>query len=411
MDSPIVEPSTRVHAAIQSLLLKHGSFTPLELLIELDAVSYGDYESWRRGLRGTLIECVTGGEVGAQHLVDAAAVWAERLGLERGDIEYFGWEGHEGIRLVAANQAGINRLLCSEYTPKRNRTQLDLFFDSAENAAVNTLLDALAGRDSKRAQAALDSLSILNPNHRHLTDASCLVAALQAAPVLELDDAHRTLVLLENIWVPASSRLLGARARDLLAPIWQQIGGVLAAVSFDPEHPQRHPSYAYGRCLDWESVRRVVRTTDDYQSQPVLLLRLAEAERRLGHRTVALEIWFQLCWNAGELMRAQIESTTFCDHLVARYWRDAGREDIQSELTIEFFPAWVLLCERGIARAVPRQTESLVAVTVFELMRSLLLNPEDHELIEARRRLRQAHVGLFAQYLLQVDVESPTTLE
>ena len=199
MDSPIVEPSTRVHAAIQSLLLEHGSFTPLELLIELDAVSYGDYESWRRGLRGTLAECVAGGEVGAQHLVDAAAVWAERLGLERGDIEYFGWEGHEGIRLVAANQAGINRLLCSEYTPKRNRTQLDLFFDSAENAAVNTLLDALAGRDSKRAQAALDGLSILNPNHRHLTDASCLVGALQAAPVLELDDAHRTLVLLENI--------------------------------------------------------------------------------------------------------------------------------------------------------------------------------------------------------------------
>ena len=50
MDSPIVEPSTRVHAAIQSLLLNHGSYTPLELLIELDAVSYADYEAWRLGL-------------------------------------------------------------------------------------------------------------------------------------------------------------------------------------------------------------------------------------------------------------------------------------------------------------------------------------------------------------------------
>ncbi|MFB3105397.1 MAG: hypothetical protein ACE1ZA_10770, partial [Pseudomonadales bacterium] len=142
MDSPIVEPSTRVHAAIQSLLLNHGSYTPLELLIELDAVSYADYEAWRLGLRSTLTECVAGGDASTQHLVDTAAAWAERLGLESRDIEYYGWEGREGTRLVATGHAGINRLLCTEYAPKQDRTQLDLFFDSAENAAVNTLLDA-----------------------------------------------------------------------------------------------------------------------------------------------------------------------------------------------------------------------------------------------------------------------------
>ena len=409
MDSPIVEPSTRVHAAIQSLLLNHGSYTLLELLIELDAVSYADYEAWRLGLRGTLTECVAGGDASTQHLVDTAAAWAERLGLESRDIEYYGWEGREGTRLVATNHAGINRLLCTEYAPKQDRTQLDLFFDSAENAAVNTLLDSLAGRDPERAQVALDSLSAINPIHRHLVDASYMVAALQAAPVSNSDSALHTLELIENVWLPASVRLLGRRARDMLAPIWRQIGGALAGVAFDPEHPQRHASHAYGQCFDWESVRRVVRVTDAYQTQPSLLVRLAEAERRLGHRTVALEIWFQLCWNAGELMRAQLESTVFPDHLVARYWRDAIREDFQPELTIEFFPAWVLLRERGIARALPAQAHGHIGETVFEVVRSLLLHPEDDTLIEQRGQLQRAHAGLFAQYLLQVDVESPQT--
>ncbi|MCZ6618438.1 MAG: hypothetical protein O7E57_09920 [Gammaproteobacteria bacterium] len=409
MGSSIVEPSTRVHAAMQSLLLEHGSFTLLELLIDLDAVSYSCYEAWRRGSQGTLTDCVTGGESSANLLVDVAAAWADRLDLERRDVEYFGWEEHEGIHLIAADDAELNRLLCTEYVPKQDRAQLDLFFDGAENVAVNALLDALAGRDSTRAQVALDNLSSLNPSHRCLADASTVIVALEAAPIAAPATAHHALELMENIWLPASERLLGPRARDVLAPVWRQIGGVLAAAPFEPEHPRRHPSYAYGRCLDWENVRRVIRATDDYRAQPVLLVRLAEAERRLGHRNVALEIWFQLCWNAGELMCAQLESTTFPDHLLRRYWQDAGREDMEPELTIEFFPTWVLLRERGIALALPTQADRRISVTVFELVRSLLLNPEDHALIEQRGQLQRAHAGLFAQYLLQIDVDSPAT--
>lgn len=406
MGTPIVEPSTRVHAAIHNLLLNHGGFTSLELLIDLDAVRYIDYEAWHRGLHGTLTDCIAGGEARAKHLVDTAAAWADRLDLERRDIEYFGWEEHEGTRLIAANQVETNRLLCSEFVPKRDRTQLDLFFDGAENAAVNALLDALAGRDCEPAQVALDSLSALNPSHHCLPDASCVVAALQAAPISAPDDALHILERLQNLWLPASVRLLGARARDALAPIWRQVGRALDAVPFDPEHPQRHPSHAYGQCLDWPGVRRVIRATDDYQSQPTLLLRLAEAERRLGQRNIALEIWFQLCWDAGELMRTQLESRAFPDYLLAQYWRDAGLEDLESELTIEFFPAWVLLREQGIALALPEQRDARISATVFELMRSLLRNPEDHSLIEKRGQLQAAHAGLFAQYLLQVDVHS-----
>ena len=408
MDSPFDEPSTRVHAAVQSLLLSHGCFSPLELLIDLDAVSYADYEAWRHGLRGTLAECVAGGETGAKNLVDVAAAWAGKLKLESRDIEYFGWEAHKENRLIAAQETELNRLLCTEYVPKQARTQLDLFFDSAENTAVNALLDALTGRDSRRAQTALDHLAALNPSHRYLADASFVLAALQTPPLSEPETALLALELMETTWHPASVRLLGSRARDALAPIWRQIGRTLEQVPLDPEHPQGHSSHAYAQCLDWESVQRAVRATDDYHTQPILSVRLAEAERRLGHRNVALEIWFQLCWNAGELMRVQLESAAFPDHLLARYWRDAGRVDLEPELTIEVFPAWVLLRERGLAFALPTQDDSRISVTVYELVRSLLRNPEDHMLIEQRSRLQSAHAGLFAQYLLQVDVDSPT---
>ena len=409
MDFPIAEPYTRVHATIQSLLLNHGGFTPLELLIECDAVSYSDYEAWRCGMRGTLVDCVAGGEASVKDLVDTAAAWADRLDLDHRDIEYFGWEELQGSHLIAANHVEINRLLCTEYFPKRDRNQLDLFFDSAENSAFNTLLDALVGRDSEQARAAYQSLSSVNPSHRGLVDASYVLSALEAEPVSVPAAALHTLELLENIWLPASERLLGSRARDVLAPVWRQIAHALRAVPFDPENPEKHSSHAYGQCLDWESVRRVVRATDDYQTQPELLVRLAQAERRLGYRNVALEIWFQLCWNTGKLMCTQLESTAFPDHLLKQYWRDATREDLEPELTIEFFPAWVLLRERGIALALPTQTDSRVSITVFELMRSLLLEPRGDALIEKRGKLQRTHPGLFAQYLLQVDVDSPTS--
>ena len=333
-------------------------------------------------------------------------MWAERLNLERRDVEYFGWGQHEGNRLIAANETELKRLLCTEYAPKQDRAQLDLFFDSTENTAFNEMLDALAGRDPERAKAALDHLAILNPSHRYLVDASYVIAALQTLPVSTPATALRTLDMLEKTWLPASVRLLGIRTRDALAPVWRQIGRALEGVPFDSRHPQRHPSHAYGQCLDWESVRRVVRATEDYRNQPALLMRLAEAEHRLGRRNVALEIWFQLCWSSDELMRTQLDSTVFPDHLLARYWRDARREDLEPELTIEFFPAWVLLCERGLALALPTPSDGGTSQAAFELARSLLRDPENHTLIEQRGQLKKAHAGLFAHYLRQVDVRS-----
>ena len=94
---------------------------------------------------------------------------------------------------------------------------------------------------------------------------------------------------MEREWVPAASTLLDARRRDFLAPLWGNIARALNSAPFDPGNPKRHASRAYREGFDWERMRRSVVAVPGYESEPVLLARLAEAHWRLHDRANAIE--------------------------------------------------------------------------------------------------------------------------
>ena len=323
--------------------MEHGEYAPLELLLATNRLGYDDYRAWREGRLETLDAVLADREREIRAWLEGAQSWANALGLGAEPAVHHGWENNAGGVLVASADPRLNGLLSTRSRHTRDHDQLDLFIDSAQTAAVNALLDALIARDAGQARQALERLVRIDRDHGQRFHASKLISALEA-PVPEgsaqgLERFER----MEREWVPAAAALLGVRRRDFLAPLWRDIARALDPAPFDPSRPGRHASRAYREGLDWERMRRSVLAVPGYESEPVLLARLAEAHWRLQDRATAIESWFALCHLAPEVFEQVIEAADFPDWALQTAWRVALEQDFEPEMAPEWFPAWMLL--------------------------------------------------------------------
>ena len=391
---------SQLQAAVQQLVMEHGEYSPLELLLATNRLRYEDYRAWREGCLASLDAVLAGGPHEVRTWLEAAQSWAEALGLDREPVVHHGWEENAGSALATAADPALNALLCSRFRRVREHDQLDLFIDSAQTAAVNALLDALAARDPGKAQRALERLVRIDRDHGQRIHAIALIAALEAPAPDGPKPGLERLERMEREWLPAASALLGARRRDFLAPLWRDIGRALDPAPFDPHRPERHASRAYREGLDWERLRRSVLAVPGYGREPVLLTRLAEAEWRLRNRARAVESWFALCRLAPEAFERLIEAPDFPDWALRTGWREALEQDAEPEMTPAWFPAWMLLEEPGLAGVLESRHSDDDPSRAFDLVIALLAHPDpDERGIELRRVLQSIHPGLLARYL------------
>ena len=152
--------NAEVHAGVQQLVMEHGEYSPLELLLaDEPARLRGAIGTWREGRLASLDSILVDGPRETRTWLEAARSWAETLGLDGERVLYHGWEENVGAVLTASADPQLDALLCTRFRHIRGHDQLDLFIDSAQTAAVNALLDALASRDAGTADRALDGLS------------------------------------------------------------------------------------------------------------------------------------------------------------------------------------------------------------------------------------------------------------
>ena len=147
-------------------------------------------------------------------------------------------------------------------------------------------------------------------------------------------------------------------------------------------------------------MRRSVLAVPDYESEPVLLARLAEAHWRLRDRVNAIESWFALCRLALEEFEQLIESSDFPDWSLRNAWRVAQEQTLEHEVTPAWFPAWMLLEEPGLAGVLtPRHTDDDPS-RAFDLVIALVVHPDlDEHGIELRHSLQALHPGLLERFL------------
>ena len=279
--------------------------------------------------------------------------------------------------------------------------QLDLFHDNPKTVARNKLREGLSARDSGRSRIALERLSVLDPLHGLATDVRTLIAVMEAPTPEGQEQGFERIHSLEQEWLPAAEALLGADgSRDFLAPVWRCIGQAIESAPFDPAFPKRHASWAYQQGRDWTNVQCSVLTVQGYETIPVLLARLAEAEWRLGNRMQAVDHWFTLCWRSAAAFEQLVEEPDFPDEGVAAAWRRAQDADLEPELSSAWFPAWMLLEEPMLARQGAAREGQDTPSRAFQVVRKLLTTgPEDPSTLSLRRDLRALHPGLLASFL------------
>ena len=187
------------------------------------------------------------------------------------------------------------------------------------------------------------------------------------------------------------------RGRDFLAPWWQEVGQALAGASFDSEHPKRHASWAWRQCREWRAVLSTVRAVPDHANHPVLVARLAEAHHALHERPAAVEHWFALCRLAPEEFARRVRARDFPDRVMAQAWHEAEDADtLEEDLTAEWFPAWMLIAEPGLARALSATAEMDGPARAFNLVRALRTG--DGDVVALRAELQAVYPGLFESY-------------
>ena len=279
--------------------------------------------------------------------------------------------------------------------------QLDLFQDSPRTIALNVLREAILARNAPGAGIALERLLNLAPGHERASDAGTLIAVLEAPAPEGPDEGIEWIHALEREWRPAAMRLLGTGSgRDFLAPVWRCIGGALGPQPFDPVHPELHASWAYRQGQDWENLKRSVLGVPEHETTPVLLMRLAEAEYRLGDRTRAIGHWFELCWTAPAVLRELVDDPGFPDADVAAAWDAAQDQDVEPELSPEWFPAWMLLQEPSLAAGLAPCGENHGPRRAFDVVRDLLTDSaNDAHRLALRRELKTLHPALLTGYL------------
>ena len=392
--------TARLQAAVQQLVMEHGEYAPLELLLATNRLGYEDYRGWREGRLETLDTVLADGRHEMRAWLEGAQSWANALGLAAEPEVHHGWEENAGTDLAPSADSRLNALLSTRFRRIQEHDQLDLFIDSAQTAAVNALVDALTARNANAAHRALERLVRINRDHGQRFHAPTLISALEAPTPAEPAQGLERLERMERQWVPAASTLLGARRRDFLAPLWRDIGRALDPVPFDPGNPERHASRAYREGLDWERMKRSVLAVPGYDAEPVLLTRLAEAHWRLRDRARAIASWFALCRLAPEEFEQLMHTSDFPDWSLQNAWRGAQEQALEHEITPAWFPAWMLLEEPGLAGVLaPRHTDDEPS-RAFDLVIALLIHPDlDEHGIELRRSLQNIHPTLLERFL------------
>ena len=388
----------RIREMVDRLLLEQGEYAPLELLLAEGRLFYEDYEQWRQSGVEYLEESLFGDPEQILGLLRQAADYAVDLGLDAERTDCKPW-GVKQDPLRFSLDPAADRLFFTRYRKPTDEPQLDLFMDTSGSSLANGVVAALVGRDGTEARRLLDQLFDKDPGNNRLGGLERLVEAAEGGGVPAKDIATE-LELLEKEIEPLARELLAAGSRDFLAPLWQRLGLALANLPFDPASPKLHASYMALRGEAWGQLRLLVEAEPDWQRQPPLLLRHAQACGALHQEIEEIGDWFRLCWD-------HPDQASHIKDDASPAWRARWRDflELEPELSVADFPAWSLLHDPGLAKRLDADDRFLAGdlPEAYKLTAKLVVAAVEKdpvkEQIETRKQLQGLNPTLLLHYL------------
>lgn len=378
---------------VDAMLLEQGEYAPVELLLRLGHLDYSDYERWRRNEVPTLMDALTGEPQQLRAVLEEAAARCHAHGLQSVTVAYPPWQGSAAAPLRVAADTELAALLATGYRPVPDRSQLDLFVDSARTVAMQALDAALLSGDRDAAARAWQRLTRDRPNEAMGDRLRLLVERLRSP--LE-GTAEQQLACIREQLEPAATERLGAGARDYLAHHWRALLDATQGMRFDASRPECHASYPAARVGDWQRVRSSILAEPDWRQQPILLARLWQAAEQLRDPDVAIECCCLLCFDHAPQAESALEASLgFMPHYHAFL-------DVDAPLSVADFPLWyALLRRRLLPEPGPLHPWAARVRAVNTLIDAAGHDPNGPTEIAARKALKAAHPVLFDAYLTQ----------
>lgn len=341
--------SHQIHYQVDQLLLEQGEYLPLEFLLREGRLFYADYELWRNGELDTLDQTLFGDSEQIRQQLLLAEEYLQRRGWQAEAIRYSVWNDRDTTSQPLCFSASheFDRCFHRRYYKPQDQPQLDLFTDAPATSLANGITQALIDRNGAEARRLLERLYDTAPDHVRLGELEYLVGAAENLDTPVADISAELQNLQEKI-VPMAETLLGNNGRNLLIPLWRRLSNALQNRPYQANEPELHRSYTAGQAMDREAVRQAVEGEPGWQNNPVLLLRHARACDSLHEESAALPSWFALCWQFPEQADA-LESCS--NHELRQQW--FAFLELDPELPVQSFPAWLLLGKPGLTRWLP----------------------------------------------------------
>jgi hypothetical protein len=380
-----------IQSQVDSILFEQGSFSAIPWLLKVGHLDYADYLNWRKGEGGylenhfktTLPEIIASLKL-AQH-------YAEKLNL---DAVYQPYASIEQKALNICRSPANEIIFTTVYQPAEDRIQMDLFFDSAPILVVQDLIKAIVDQRDNDISILMAQLRLLASEA--YTSFECLLAQQKQLRHCRATKSKTEFLL--NTMTPLAFSVLGRFANDFLTPFWQQLSLELFGQRFDAESPQDHLSFTAFKAFQWREVIDAIESEADWNKQPVLLYRQAEACFRLNKEAEGLENWFRLYMLFPESAERLVNDTD--NYLLMSDWRNFN--ELDPELDSVFFPAWMVLKKPALAKIKIKIDDENIGHDAFQLICGLTAyadNDINETTISFRTRLRQQNPSLFGHYM------------
>ena len=284
--------------------------------------------------------------------------------------------------------------------------QLDIFEHSRDVVLRNATIDALRLRDADAGARALAALLAEYPADPLLPAFGLLREKLHSpvATPLAREAAVALLQETEGALAAAAHEVFGQSAHAWLAPLWVELAATIVHYPFDSDAEELHAAPLLLRAGRWADAVASVESIASWRRQPAPLAWMIEALSRIAGFDAIWPLLAELTWMAPQRARAfwpQLDLPEL-DSLVHGF--DAEFEGEGAADDFAWFPAWVLIVDRRRASSLHLAQDGAHArpETCARIVLGLLAlerQGRHAELIQGRRRLREAHPVLFARYM------------
>jgi hypothetical protein len=284
--------------------------------------------------------------------------------------------------------------------------QLDIFEHRRDVILRNATIEALRQRDADACTRALAALCSEYPADPLLKAFNLLCEKLRSPISSPLTREIAAALLQESggTVTTAAHEVFGRTAQAWLAPLWVELAAAITHYPFDSGNEGLHAAPLLLRAGHWADAAARIESMASWRRQPAPLAWMIEARSRIAGFDEVWPLLAELAWMAPQRALTLTPRLELPELVSLVRGFDAEFEGEGAADDFAWFPAWALIIDRRLAVGLrlaqdgshtPPETCARIVLGLLALERQ----GRHAELVENRRKLREAHPVLFARYM------------